>query len=180
MRDKGLLIGIGTALALGAVGLGVYFGLLKKDKKSNDDDDEIPDSFLVGSSGSSGGGSNSSKGDSNYGSGSPTKNEISTQEHQEHDLVAENLSKEIGIDKYKFYFTNPDGSKASFVTFENYRANFFNNGRIYVFRKDSGKVIYKGNYSNGGKKITITEGLNKGKTFTNSSLLVNLRNTLKI
>jgi len=58
------------------------------------------------------------------------------------------------------------------------KAQFYNNGRIFIFDV-AGKNIAKGNYYNGGKKIVITDGKNKGKTIESGSVWTNLLNILR-
>lgn len=59
------------------------------------------------------------------------------------------------------------------------KAQFYNNGRLWVFEKGTGKNILKANYDNGGRKIVITDGKNKGKTIESGSVWTNLLNTLR-
>ena len=58
------------------------------------------------------------------------------------------------------------------------KAQFYNNNRIFIFDV-AGKNIAKGNYYNGGKKIVITDGKNKGKTIESGSVWTNLLNILR-
>ena len=58
------------------------------------------------------------------------------------------------------------------------KAQFYNNGRIFIFDVAK-KTIAKGNYYNGGKKIVITDGKNKGKTIESGSVWTNLLNILR-
>lgn len=59
-----------------------------------------------------------------------------------------------------------------------YVARYYNNGRVVFYIHGKSSVLSKGNYSNGGKRIVITEGRRKGSTFTNSSLLKNMQNAI--
>lgn len=58
-------------------------------------------------------------------------------------------------------------------------AQFYNNGRIWIYNKSDSKNIAKGNYYNGGRKIVITDGKNKGKTIESGSVWTNLLNILR-
>ena len=58
-------------------------------------------------------------------------------------------------------------------------AQFYNNGRIWIYNKSDGKNIAKGNYYNGGRKIVLTDGKNKGKTIESGSVWTNLLNILR-
>lgn len=213
MANKGLLVGIGTALALGAVGLGVYFGLVKKDKKEEEPEsgggDIVPDLPSLPSSNTSSPFRNEQEGNAfrlwmsiNYPNYRYNGNKLDvTGSHNNaiirdayskygaeyeasksiklNDAVAENLGKELGTNKSKFYTSLSDGSKVVLVLFGNnnkYRAVFYDNGRVWVSENNpSNKNVYKGNYTLGGKKITITEGLNRGKTYNAPSVLDNLK-----
>ena len=59
------------------------------------------------------------------------------------------------------------------------KAQFYSNGRIWIYNKSDGKNIAKGNYYNGGRKIVITDGKNKGKTIKSGSVWTNLLNILR-
>jgi len=59
------------------------------------------------------------------------------------------------------------------------KAVFYNNGRIWIFDIAKGKSIAKGNYYNGGKKLVISDGKNKGKTIESGSVWTNLLNILR-
>jgi hypothetical protein len=59
---------------------------------------------------------------------------------------------------------------------DNYSLYLFNNGRAIL--KTAISDVWRGVYYNGGSKLTITSGLNKGKTY-NGTLYENLVNSLK-
>jgi hypothetical protein len=59
-----------------------------------------------------------------------------------------------------------------------YVARFYNNGRVVFYIHGKSNFLSKGNYSNGGKKIVITEGRREGSTFSNSDLLKNMQNAI--
>ena len=170
MSSKGLWVGVASAVVLGGIATGAYFWLRNRAKKDDESTSMPSDPIISGVSGS--GGSGSSNSGSNNSPSAISENNIL-------DLVAENLKKEVGGDKERFFRTLSDGSKYVFVTTGRYQAAFYNNGRINLYDKVNKEIIYKGNYSNGGKSISVTEGLNKGKTFKNDSIIENLRNSLK-
>ena len=55
---------------------------------------------------------------------------------------------------------------------------FFNNGRFATFAKDKSGFVSKGSYTDGGKILVITDGVNKGKTIKSGSVWGNLLKTL--
>jgi hypothetical protein len=59
---------------------------------------------------------------------------------------------------------------------DNYKMLFYSNGRLIAM--SGGNDIYRGMYYDGGKKLLITSGLNKGKTF-NGTFAENIMNSLK-
>jgi len=79
-------------------------------------------------------------------------------------------------------YTRPnDGSVRVVFTNGDYKyvGRFYKNGRVVFYINGKSVHISKGNYSNGGKKIVIFEGRHKGKTFTDASVLSNLRKAIK-
>lgn len=58
---------------------------------------------------------------------------------------------------------------------------FWNNNRfIFYWRDDAGqwKISTKGNYSNGGRVLTITDGAKKGQIKNGNEVLMNIKNAL--
>ncbi len=58
---------------------------------------------------------------------------------------------------------------------------FYNNGRFFFYWYDSTgaqKVSTKGNYTSGGRVLTITDGAKKGQIKNGSDVLMNIKNAL--
>lgn len=56
---------------------------------------------------------------------------------------------------------------------ENYEAHFYKTGRIFIF--DGGKIIRRGNFSNGGNTLVMDNGV----TVESGSVWANLKNAIK-
>jgi hypothetical protein len=132
--------------------------------------DEMKDPSILGNSGADGiWGNNTSKAYTKYGEDYANQNNPQSE-------VVENLNQaNIG------YTMASDGSVRVVYTNGSYKyvGRFYKNGRVVFYVDGKSVHISKGNYSNGGKKIVIFEGRHNGKTFTNTSLLTNLRNAIK-
>jgi len=174
MSNKGVWVGVVSAIALGGIATGAYFWLRKREKDSSTDMDMDIGDGTEGTRPSTGGTGSTRPSTST----STRPSTTSPSQVAVLDSVAKNLQSEFGTEKRNFYGTLADGSQYVFVTSGKFSAYFYNNGRILV-QTDENKMIYKGNYSDGGKSISITEGLNKGKRFKNTSVVENLRNSLK-
>ena len=128
------------------------------------------DPSILGSAGADGiWGNNTSKAYTKYGEDYANQNNPQTE-------VVENLnSGGIG------YTMASDGAVRVVFTNGDYKyvGRFYKNGRVVFYVSGKSVHISKGNYSNGGKKIVIFEGRHKDSTFTNSSLLTNLRSAIK-
>ena len=73
-------------------------------------------------------------------------------------------------------FTNLKGGGAISVNFNNNKnfAQFYTNGRVAIFTKSNNKLLIKGSYADGGKKII----LDNGKKIESGSVWMNLNNTI--
>jgi hypothetical protein len=69
----------------------------------------------------------------------------------------------------------PKALKASFT---GGTIRFFDNGRYWI-SNEAGTNIQKGNYYSGGRVLSPTDGINKGKQFKNGSVWTNAQNAIK-
>jgi len=62
------------------------------------------------------------------------------------------------------------------------KIEFYNNGRFFFYWRnsptESWKVSTKGNYTFGGKVLTITDGVKKGQIKNGSDVLMNIKNAM--
>lgn len=59
-----------------------------------------------------------------------------------------------------------------------YTINFYDNGRFMLYDNHRQVIVIKGNYSNGGRTISPTEGLNTGKVFKDDNAWNSIRKTI--
>lgn len=85
------------------------------------------------------------------------------------------------LEKANLNYSKPsDGSVRVVFNRGNYKyvARWYPNGRVVFYINGKQEHLSKGNYSDGGKKIVITEGRRNGSTFNNSSILTNMQNAI--
>lgn len=149
-----ILLGVG---ALFVTGLGIY--LYNKNKSNASTDDNEGSSNDVPSS-SGGSAKKSTTSSSGGGTSSSTPSASSN---------FDMLLKNTGLKKpsNNILRVNRDS--------DNVYAQFYTNGRVFVYDAKTNKQIASGNYSDGGKTIVTS----KGKTIKSGSVFSNISNMLK-